>query len=165
MPILKLSWKRKHTTKQLEQVVVSKSWFQILHLMDFQRKFNILSWRTLFICCLVLFGRDIFYSLCQATHNVWKILSFIQDIQFWRCFLQEPKFDELLNLYRFYFIIQNTFIRYCFFIYLFSYIICHLSLSMTCTEFHLHLCLNIQRDTLEFYEIKLQEKIWSSPKA
>lgn len=126
-----MSWKRKHTTKQLEEVVVSKSWFQILHLMDFQRKFNILSWRTLFICCLVLFGRDIFYSLCQATHDVWKIMSFIQDIQFWRCFLQEPKFDELLNLYRFYFIIQNTLSGIAF---LFIYF--HISFAISLYQWH-----------------------------
>lgn len=95
----------------------SKSWFQILHLMDFQRKFKLLSWRTLFICCLVLTVRDFFLNstcISQATNNALNIPSCISRYSILTMFLARTKIWRTFNLYRFYFFIQNTFFRFFF---------------------------------------------------
>lgn len=59
-PIRKLSWKRKYN--------------KILHLMDFQRKFNkhVLIWGRLFICCLVFIGRNIALSYMPSNRQCLK---------------------------------------------------------------------------------------------
>lgn len=102
----------------------SKSWFQILHLMDFQRKFKLLSWRTLFICCLVLTVRDFFLNstcISQATNNALNIPSCISRYSILTMFLARTKIWRTFNLYRFYFFIQNTFFRFFFLIFIFIY--------------------------------------------
>lgn len=158
-PIRKLSWKRKYKkNRQTEQIVdfFQKSWLKILHLMDFQRKFNkhVLIWRRLFICCLVFIGRNIALSYMPSNRQCLK------DTVLHSVFNSDGVSFKNQNSWSFiiFFIIQDTFIRYCSLLIYFLYIICHLSLSVTCTKFHLHLCLFIQRDTLEFYEKKLKRK-------
>lgn len=126
--------------------------------MDFQRKFNkhVLIWGRLFICCLVVIGRNIALSYMPSNRQCLK------DTVLHSVFNSDGVSFKNQNSWSFiiFFIIQDTFIRYCSLLIYFLYIICHLSLSVTCTKFHLHLCLFIQRDTLEFYEKKLK-RIWS----
>lgn len=120
--------------------------------MDFQRKFNkhLLIWRRLFICCLVFIGRNIALSYMPSNRQCLK------DTVLHSVFNSDGVSFKNQNSWSFiiFFIIQDT----CSFLIYFLYIICHLSLSVTCTKFHLHLCLFIQRDTLEFYEKKLKRK-------
>lgn len=126
--------------------------------MDFQRKFNkhVLIWGRLFICCLVFIGRNIALSYMPSNRQCLK------DTVLHSVFNSDGVSFKNQNSWSFiiFFIIQDTFIRYCSLLIYFLYIICHLSLSVTCTKFHLHLCLFIQRDTGILWE-KVEEKIWS----
>lgn len=120
--------------------------------MDFQRKFHVLIWRRLFICCLVFIGRNIALSYMPSSRYCPSF-----GIQFWRCVFEKPKLVKLYN----FFYHSRHFYQVLFFFNLFF--IYHLPSFLISDMYKIPfapLLIHTERHFGILWE-KVEEKIWS----